>query len=410
VTLGKYGPLHPEFARKLAQQTLRDMAMGIDPNRRKRLEKERSLTVGQAFELFFAAKDLQLSPVTIENYRLSNRLYLSVWANWPIRDVTRQAVLKEHRRISVENGAPTANNVFRHLRSVYNFIAAAQDDLSANPVMVLTQARGWNPERLSCSWPSRSADGQCPEPGNRTSELRRLAATELPGRIGLVHHSRQHWVWGYGIYQTDVVAQEQIYATTVAIMANSVWVLTGGTVKPIEVILPFRQPDYAGPYIEILGAPVRFNQREAPIVMPLSALDAPIPGANPAELKRLQELIARRMPASDKVWTERVNHAIRPLILRGQPTTAHMADMLGVNVRMLARRLEHEGTTFQTLLDIIRYGMARELLLITDLPVGDIADALAYAHQSGFGNACVRWSGKTPRDWRTANLGNGQGR
>jgi AraC-like DNA-binding protein len=85
-----------------------------------------------------------------------------------------------------------------------------------------------------------------------------------------------------------------------------------------------------------------------------------------------------------------------------------MADMLGMNVRILARRLEREGTTFQTHLDIVRYGMPRELMLITDLTVGDVADALAFAHQSCFADAFGRWSGM--RDWRTVHLGHGQGR
>jgi integrase len=147
VTLGKYGPVTPEFARKLALQCLCDMAQGIDPNRRKRLEKAKSLTVRQAFELFFQAKESQLSRFTVQNYRLSDSLYLAGWANLPIREVTRQMVLKEHRRISIEHGASTANNVFRHLRSIFNFIAASQEDFPPNPVTVLAQARAWNPER-----------------------------------------------------------------------------------------------------------------------------------------------------------------------------------------------------------------------------------------------------------------------
>jgi hypothetical protein len=42
---------------------------------------------------------------------------------------------------------------------------------------------------------------------------------------------------------------------------------------------------------------------------------------------------------------ERVTPAIRPLILRWLATTVHMADMLGANVSMLARRFEREVTT-----------------------------------------------------------------
>jgi integrase len=41
----------------------------------------------------------------------------------------------------------TANNVFRHFRSVYNFNAACFDEFPPNPAMILTQARAWNTER-----------------------------------------------------------------------------------------------------------------------------------------------------------------------------------------------------------------------------------------------------------------------
>jgi integrase len=35
----------------------------------------------------------------------------------------------------------------RHLRSVYNFLASTIDDLPPNPVLILTQARIWTPEK-----------------------------------------------------------------------------------------------------------------------------------------------------------------------------------------------------------------------------------------------------------------------
>jgi AraC-like DNA-binding protein len=222
-----------------------------------------------------------------------------------------------------------------------------------------------------------------------------------------LHRMRQHWIWGAGIYEPGAVAREQIYALTVAIFCNSVQLLTGRAVKPIECVFPFRQLDDAAPYGALLGTSVRFDQREAGIILPRAALDVPIVGADPVKFDRLRKLIASRQPVSEKVWTERVNHAIRPLILRGQPTTAQMAEMLGVNTRMLARRLESEGTTFHELLDRVRYSMAQELLLITDMTVGDVAEALAYAHQSSFADAFARWSGKSPSAWRRGANGTG---
>ncbi len=56
--------------------------------------------------------------------------------------------------------------------------------------------------------------------------------------------------------------------------------------------------------------------------------------------------------------------------------------------------------TFQRVLDEVRFAMATELLAITDLPVGDIADALSYAAHASFVDAFRRWTGTSPSRWR----------
>ena len=65
----------------------------------------------------------------------------------PINEITRQMVLKRHQELSSEIGKTTANNVMRHLRSVYNFAAATHDEFPPNPVQILTQARAWHREQ-----------------------------------------------------------------------------------------------------------------------------------------------------------------------------------------------------------------------------------------------------------------------
>ena len=56
-------------------------------------------------------------------------------------------VLDRHRKIGEDNGLVTANNIFRHFRSIHNFTSAAHGELPPNPVAILTQARAWNAER-----------------------------------------------------------------------------------------------------------------------------------------------------------------------------------------------------------------------------------------------------------------------
>ena len=87
-------------------------------------------------------------------------------------------------------------------------------------------------------------------------------------------------------------------------------------------------------------------------------------------------------PPSDKVWTDRVRHALRPLLLREEPTSFERAAYLKMNVGTLSRRLAAEGTS----------SMARELLTVTDLEIRDIAKALSYSVHSPFVDALRRWA------------------
>ena len=146
VTIGPYGPISPEAGRKAAMQLLAEMAGGIDPNEARRATHARAMTLKVAFDAFFAARP-NLSPKTVPTYRRSCDLYLADWKNRPIGEISRTMVLARHRKISDASGGVTANNVFRHFRSVYNFVAAAHGDLPPNPVAILSQARVWAVER-----------------------------------------------------------------------------------------------------------------------------------------------------------------------------------------------------------------------------------------------------------------------
>lgn len=145
VTIGRADVLSPEVARKRALQILGEMSEGVDPAlaRRKRAQE---LTVQAAFDAFFEAKT-SLAACTVECYRRSINLYLRDWKARKLTSISRSMVLTRHRAISQERGGVTANNVFRHFRSVYNFTAACFDDFPLNPSTILTQARAWNSER-----------------------------------------------------------------------------------------------------------------------------------------------------------------------------------------------------------------------------------------------------------------------
>ena len=146
VTIGRVDLYPPETARRKALVFLGDMADGVDPTAEKRKEAIKEMTVEKAFNKFFEAKP-HLANATVENYSRTGYIYLKSWAKKPINEITRQMVLKKHQEMSRKNGKVTANDSFRHFRSVYNFTAATEENLPPNPVSILSQARAWNKER-----------------------------------------------------------------------------------------------------------------------------------------------------------------------------------------------------------------------------------------------------------------------
>lgn len=145
VTIGRADVLAPEIARKRALKLLGEMSEGRNPNAERQARLAGTMTLKDAFEDFFDRRALAAS--SLPNYRRSVEIYLKDWAQKPISEISRRMVLDRHRLISERHGAVTANNVMRHLRSVYNFTSASHGELPPNPVVILSQARAWNTER-----------------------------------------------------------------------------------------------------------------------------------------------------------------------------------------------------------------------------------------------------------------------
>jgi len=71
----------------------------------------------------------------------------------------------------------------------------------------------------------------------------------------------------------------------------------------------------------------------------------------------------------------------------------------------LSRHLKELGTSFQNLLDEVRFEIARQLLEDSRMEIIQIAALLGYSNASAFTRAFRRWSSTTPAEWRDmANL------
>jgi AraC-like DNA-binding protein len=72
--------------------------------------------------------------------------------------------------------------------------------------------------------------------------------------------------------------------------------------------------------------------------------------------------------------------------------------------RTMNRHLSKEGLAFRHIADEVRFEIACELLLNTEMALAQIATVLQFSEQSAFSRAFRRWSGQTPSDWRRSHL------
>ncbi|MGI9288420.1 MAG: helix-turn-helix transcriptional regulator, partial [Pseudomonadales bacterium] len=83
------------------------------------------------------------------------------------------------------------------------------------------------------------------------------------------------------------------------------------------------------------------------------------------------------------------------------PRINDAAQQLHMSERTLRRKLAAENTSFQEVLNDVRYRIASEYLQSTMLSVADIADLLGFADPSNFRRAFMQWSGLSPAAYRS---------
>jgi AraC-like DNA-binding protein len=230
--------------------------------------------------------------------------------------------------------------------------------------------------------------------------LRRLVASLSGPARGAVSSLEMHddtALFSYAIYEPETESADQISEGALACAVNALRALLGPAWAPGEVLLPRASPADPEPYRHHFRAPVRFDQESATLVFPASCLARKVAGADPLLRAMLEERIAQ-------LTGEHLADDIRRLLRMRLPSDRCSADglatLLAMHRRTLNRRLGAEGTRFRTLVNEVRFEIARQLLSDTSLSFGQIAAVLDYSEASAFTRAFRRWSGQTPSAWR----------
>lgn len=222
------------------------------------------------------------------------------------------------------------------------------------------------------------------------------------GAAAYFHRVGDDFVFGYGIYDRYGPGSRHAYELGAYFGATMIRELTGGAVAPEEVVFCHAAPADTSAHARMFNVPVRFNQNQCGLVISGRAIDHPLPMAHPVRHKQAQRAIHDVLGMDIESPAARLRRAIRPQLLKADPSMTGAAKAIRVHPRTLRRRLAAEGLTFEKVRDDVRFVAACDLLGLTDLPVGDIGTTLAFATHSAFVAAFRRWSGTTPTAWRRA--------
>lgn len=148
MTIGRYGEITVEQARREAQKLLGKIATGIDPRAEQKNVELQSLSLYEVFQDYLKARKT-LKPRTLYDYKnVVNRAFAD-WKDKPLLSITKDKVAKLHASLGQEQGEAYANLAMRVLRALFNFAAGQYEDaqghslVADNPVKRLSQTRSW---------------------------------------------------------------------------------------------------------------------------------------------------------------------------------------------------------------------------------------------------------------------------
>jgi integrase len=145
ITIGRFGPLTAEQARREATKLLGAIATGRDPVAEREQAKLAAVTLDETFTAYLGARG-DLRPGSVETYRRIMAASFGDWRKRPLLEITGDMVGARHALLGKEHGKAWANLSARLLRAVFNFAAAgyeADGKTLINPVRRLSRTRAW---------------------------------------------------------------------------------------------------------------------------------------------------------------------------------------------------------------------------------------------------------------------------
>jgi AraC-like DNA-binding protein len=183
--------------------------------------------------------------------------------------------------------------------------------------------------------------------------------------------------------------------------------VTDTRLAPLQLKLKHFRIGTPAEFKSFFGNDVEFDADADEIIFSAPSASLPITGRDLYLNKLLRqyadEALAHR-PGPRAGIRKDVEAIISQVLPHDGASVSEVARQLGMSSRTLSRKLSEQGATYSEILDELRAALAQGYLSDCDLPVSEIAWLLGYREVSSLTHAFNRWTGMTPRQFRTRQL------
>ena len=148
MSIGRYGELTVEQARREATKLAGQIVTGGDPVTEKAQKKIASKSLREVFETYMGRRELK--PQTLFDIRRCMNEVYPDWLDKPFTKITPDMIVKRHREYGDKRSPARANLAMRYLRAIFNFALVEYTNsegkslLNQNPVGKLSQTKSWH--------------------------------------------------------------------------------------------------------------------------------------------------------------------------------------------------------------------------------------------------------------------------
>jgi AraC-like DNA-binding protein len=208
----------------------------------------------------------------------------------------------------------------------------------------------------------------------------------------------------YQIGTPAIVERRQDAELSLGMFLNLIRECCGSRWAPEEVHFEHPKPLEAKEHEMAFNAPVYFSQATNALLFRPEILARPMPARDSRlmDMMRMCLIELSSRTTADIGIFDRIRTAVRARLAQGPLSLEDIADEVHLPITVLNRELSANNASFKLLVEDVRRDLAISYMKQRQLPLSEIALLLGYSELSAFSRAFRRWTGRSPRTFRSA--------